>query len=86
MCTDDRIIVGTGNVFEDMGCKNPEEKLQKSNMIIELTHLITEIGLTRKEASAILHVDEEILTGILRGKLSLVTVEQLQTWINTIQI
>jgi predicted XRE-type DNA-binding protein len=79
-----KVHSSSGNVFADLGLPNPEELLIKA----ELTHQISEIisirQLTENEAAELLAIDRSNLSGLLRGKLSDFSVEQLFRFLNAL--
>ena len=68
---------GSGNVFRDLNCKNPEEKLAKAKLAFIINQLIAEKGLTQKEAAQILGIDQPKVSALKNGKLSRFSLERL---------
>ncbi len=69
--------VGSGNVFQDIGCEEPEEKLAKAELAFIINRIIIEKKLTQKEAAQILGVDQPKISALKHGKLSGFSVERL---------
>ncbi len=72
-----RHTVGSGNVFQDIGCEEPEEKLAKAELAFIINRIINEKKLTQKEAAQILGVDQPKISALKHGKLSGFSVERL---------
>ncbi|MGH7819946.1 MAG: helix-turn-helix domain-containing protein [Candidatus Binatia bacterium] len=49
---------GSGNVFADIGVKNPEEALLKAQLVRRITGLLDARGLTQVRAAKILGIDQ----------------------------
>ncbi|MGH7822998.1 MAG: helix-turn-helix domain-containing protein [Candidatus Binatia bacterium] len=72
-----RVHEGSGNVFADIGVKNPEEALLKAQLVRSITRLIDERGLTQVQAARILGVDQPKVSLLYRGQLGAFSVERL---------
>ena len=77
-----RVIPGGGNVFADMGLPNPEELLQKSDLVIALKRNIERMNLTQTEAAKILGISQAKVSTLLRGRLGGVSVGKLIELLN----
>ena len=75
------ITESSGNVFADLGFKNPEEMMAKANLAILISDAIKKRKLTQKKAAAILGVDQPKISAILRGRLSGFTIERLMRFL-----
>lgn len=51
-------IVGSGNVFADLGLPNAEEALAKAELAHKIAVLVNERGLTQAQAAKLLGVDQ----------------------------
>ncbi len=69
--------VGSGNVFQDIGCEEPDEKLAKAELAFIINRIIMEKKLTQKEAAQILGVDQPKISALKHGKLSGFSMERL---------
>jgi predicted XRE-type DNA-binding protein len=72
----------SGNIFVDLGLPNPEERLLKAELALEINRLLKSKGLTQSAAASVTGVQQPQLSNILRGKLSGTSVEKLLTIIN----
>ncbi len=74
----------SGNVFADLGLPNPEELLAKSEVAIEIAHIIKKKKLTQKAAAEILGIDQPKVSALLRGKLRSFSLERLFRFLNAL--
>lgn len=69
----------SGNVFSDLGFE-PEEALNlklRSDLMIEISKLIEERGLTQTAAAEILRVTQPRISDLVRGKIDRFSVDSL---------
>jgi len=62
--------MGSGNVFADLELPNPEERLAKARLAIEIGKLITARRLTQAEAGRRLGIDQPRISKLMRGHLA----------------
>jgi predicted XRE-type DNA-binding protein len=74
--------VGSGNVFADLGFDNPEEMSFKSELVRQINGAITSQNLTSGQVKGLLHIDEEMLVNLSRGRLTELTIEHLFRYLN----
>ena len=74
-------IVGSGNVFADLGLPNPEEALAKAELAHKIAELIRAKGLTQMQAAKLLSVDQPKVSALLRGRLSGFSLERLMRFL-----
>jgi len=67
----------SGNVFQDLGLPDAEERLEKSDLAIEIYRTITDRGLTQREAAKIMGIDQPKVSAIIRGNLKGFSLERL---------
>ncbi len=72
----------SGNVFEDLGLPNPEERLIKAKLANLIEDLIESRSLTQIQASKILGIPQPKISALLNGKLSGFSVEKLFSFLN----
>ena len=70
-------IVGSGNVFADLGFPNAEEMLAKAELAQKINAIITRRRLTQAEAAKLLGVDQPKVSALKRGRLSGFSLERL---------
>jgi predicted XRE-type DNA-binding protein len=68
----------TGNVFEDMGMRDAEERLAKAELARVIRNEIRERGLTQSEAAEMLGVKQPDISDLTRGKLARFSMERLE--------
>jgi len=67
----------SGNVFADLGLPNPEERLMKADLAIQIGRIIRDRGLTQRQAAEEMGVDQPKVSNILNGRLSGISMERL---------
>ena len=75
------VEVGSGNVFRDLGHKNPEEALVKANLALQIHKIIKKRRLTQKNAAKILGITQPRVSDILRGRLARFSIDRLMRFI-----
>ena len=70
-------IVGSGNVFADLGYPRPEEAAAKAELAHKITKIIERRRLTQAEAAELLDVDQPKVSALRRGKLSGFSLDRL---------
>jgi predicted XRE-type DNA-binding protein len=74
----------SGNVFADLGLKNPEELLAKAQLVQRIADIIAERKLTQARAAKILGVDQPKVSALLRGKLDGFSTDRLFRFLNAL--
>jgi len=69
--------ISSGNIFEDLGFANAEEKLAKVKLASVIYDLITEQELSEQEVSQILGIDEAKISNLKNGRLQKFSLEQM---------
>jgi predicted XRE-type DNA-binding protein len=70
-------VVGTGNVFADLGYPRPEEAAAKAELAHKIARIIERRRLTQAAAAKILGVDQPKISALERGKLSGFSLDRL---------
>ena len=70
-------IVGSGNVFADLGYPRSEEAAAKAELAHKITQIIERRRLTQAEAAELLDVDQPKISALRRGKLSGFSLDRL---------
>ena len=73
----ERVEKSSGNVFADLGLRNPPEALAKAQLARRICALLGERGLTQAQAAAVLGLDQPKVSALMRGKLQGFSVERL---------
>ena len=70
-------IVGSGNVFEDLGHPRPAEALAKAELARKIAEVITKRQLTQAAAAELLNLDQPKVSALVRGRLVGFSLDQL---------
>ncbi len=74
----------SGNVFADLGLKNPEELLAKAQLVQRISDIISERKLTQARAAKLLGIDQPKVSALLRGKLEGFSTDRLFRFLNAL--
>ncbi len=74
----------SGNVFADLGLKNPEELLAKAQLVQRIADIIAERKLTQARAARVLGIDQPKVSALLRGKLDGFSTDRLFRFLNAL--
>jgi predicted XRE-type DNA-binding protein len=74
----------SGNVFADLGLKNPEELLAKAELVQRVVDIIVERKLTQVRAAKLLGIDQPKVSALLRGKLDGFSTDRLFRFLNAL--
>lgn len=58
---------GSGNVYADVGARDPEAMLIKAQLVAKIDELIKRKGLTQMEAGELLSLPQPKVSGLLKG-------------------
>jgi len=75
--SDNTIIASSGNVFEDLGLPDSQERLFKSRLAQAIGRLIEERSLTQAQVADLLEIDQPKVSHLQRGRLAGFSVERL---------
>jgi predicted XRE-type DNA-binding protein len=70
-------IIGSGNVFADLGHPRPEEAAAKAELAHKISKIIERRKLTQAQAAAVLEVDQPKVSALTRGRLSGFSLDRL---------
>lgn len=76
----------TGNVFEDMGMRDAEERLAKAELARVIRTEIRARGLSQVEAADLLGVKQPDISDLTRGKLARFSLERLERFLNALDL
>jgi len=74
-------IVGSANVFADLGLAKAEEMLAKAELAQKITAIIERRRLTQAQAAKVLGVDQPKISALKRGRLSGFSLERLMRFL-----
>jgi predicted XRE-type DNA-binding protein len=72
----------SGNVFEDLGLPDPEERLAKADLAIRIADLIQDRGMTQAQAAEALGLKQPHVSNLIRGRLDGFSIERLFRLLN----
>lgn len=78
------VTLGSGNVFKDLGLKNPEELLAKAKLAARIVQILEERKLSQTQAAKLLCVDQPKVSLIYRGRLDDFSVERLMRFLTAL--
>ena len=70
-------VVGSGNVFADVGHPRPAEALAKAELARKIGAIIENRGLTQAAAAAVLELDQPKVSALIRGRLAGFSLDRL---------
>ena len=76
----------TGNVFEDMGMRDAEERLAKAELARVIRKAIDQRGMTQSEAGDLLGIKQPDVSDLVRGKLARFSMERLERFLNALDL
>src|SRR3954453_21404902 len=82
--TECAVEASIGNVFADLGLKNPEELLAKAELVQRISDIITERKLTQAGAAKVLGIDQPKVSALLRGRLDGFSIDRLFRFLNAL--
>jgi predicted XRE-type DNA-binding protein len=77
-------VVGSRNVFADLGFENPEEELARAELAYKINCIISSRGWTQKRAAEVLGVDQPKVSALVRGRLSGFSIDRLTRFLNAL--
>lgn len=71
-----------GNVYQDLGLADAEERLAKAQLAIRIDTIIEKKGYLQKEAAKILEINQPKVSALRNGKLEGFSMERLIHFLN----
>jgi len=75
---------GSDNIFADLGLPNPEERMAKVVLSIQIHDIIKKRHLTQAKAAELLGIDQPKVSALIRGRLSGFSMERLFYFLNAL--
>jgi predicted XRE-type DNA-binding protein len=72
-----KATASSGNVFADLGLKNPEERLAKAELAMSIAATIKDRKLTQSAAAEVCGIDQPKISKLMRGELYGFSTDQL---------
>ena len=76
------VELGSGNIFEDLGVSQPEEKLLKTKLIVAIVSILESKNLTQVESAEVLGLTQNKVSDLKNGKIKGFSVEKLFALLN----
>lgn len=77
---------GSGNVFADIGVRNPELALLKADIAIAIQAAIERKGITQREAGKLMGIPAVKVSNIVCGRLKSYTLDRLFTYLQRLDV
>src|ERR1700675_3545852 len=75
---------GSGNVFADIGVRDPEGSLVRAKLAKQIAELIRRKRLRQNQVAEILGVDQSKVSKLIRGRISGFTSDRLLRYLNVL--
>ncbi len=72
-----KYIKGSGNVYEDLGFKDSEERIAKARLALRISQIIDKRQLKQEKAGELLGINQPKISALMNGNLSGFSVERL---------
>jgi len=79
-----KITLGSGNVFQDLGLPDAEERLVKASLALEIERIIDQRKLTQRAAGKLMGIDKPKVSHIIRGRLEGYSTERLMGFLTAL--
>lgn len=86
MSDDLKVHDSTGNVFEDMGMRDADERLAKAELARLIRKEIQRRDLTQSAAATLLGVQQPDVSDLVRGKLARFSITRLERFLNALDL
>ena len=81
---DTEFLVGSGNVFADLGFPDAGERFAKLKLAMQINEIIEERGWTQTTAAKKLATQQPEISNLKRGRLRSITYDRLIGWLVTL--
>jgi predicted XRE-type DNA-binding protein len=78
----EKVAIGSGNVFADLGFEDSEERLLKAKLATKIAQLIEKKGWTQAQTAERTALDQPKVSRLLRGRLSGFSADRLFAVLN----
>jgi predicted XRE-type DNA-binding protein len=79
-----KVSRGSGNVFRDLGLKNPAELLAKTKLAARLVQILEKQKLSQTQAAGLLGIDQPKVSQLYRGRLDDFSLERLMRFLTAL--
>ncbi len=82
----EKVEVGSGNVFVDLGFENASERTLRVQLAMRLNHLMASQGLTQAEAARIFGIPQPHVSELVNFKLNRFSSERLMRFLTLLDV
>lgn len=75
-------VEGSGNIYEDLGLPDAEERLAKAKLAMRIENIIEKRKLKQIKAAEILGINQPKISALMNGRLSGFSIERLIHYLN----
>jgi predicted XRE-type DNA-binding protein len=75
-------VEGSGNIYEDLGFPDAEERLAKAKLAMRIENIIEKRKLKQIKAAEILGINQPKVSALMNGRLSGFSIERLIHYLN----
>ena len=79
---DEKVELGSGNVFADLGFRDAEDRMWKAQLAIKISRLIQSKGWTQAQAAERVGLDQPKVSQLMRGGLTGFSADRLFAILN----
>jgi predicted XRE-type DNA-binding protein len=79
-----RVTEGSGNVFADLGLRNPEQELLKAQLTLQIYTILKDSGMTQVEMAKILGVQQPQVSLLMRNRAGNFSVGRLMEFLTAL--
>ena len=86
MSDESKVHDSTGNIFQDMGMRDAEERLAKAELARLIRKNLEARDLTQTEAAELLGITQPDVSDLVRGKLARFSMSRLEKFLNRLDL
>src|SRR5271167_4312390 len=80
-----RVTQGSGNVFADLGLRNPEQELLKAQLTLQIYTILKNSGLTQVQIAKVLGVQQPQVSLLMRNRAGNFSVGRLMEFLTALR-
>jgi len=82
--SDEVVVLSSGNVFADLGLKNPEEKQTKVRLAVAINEILRQRRLSQVAAARLLRINQPKISALANYRLEGFSAERLMHFLNAL--
>lgn len=82
--SDEVVVPSSGNVFADLGLKNPDEKQTKVRLAVAINEILSQRRLSQGAAARLLRINQPKISALANYRLQGFSVERLMHFLNAL--